>query len=114
MSYHLQSVQLEIQVETLSNSLFQILRSSKYLNNWSLCGFQITTELLQKFSIGILGFCNSVCFSLAGKMSILGILTFYKNHNFWLSGWAVLNFWRFQPQIVLKLFLFPDIFKQLI
>ena len=26
-------------------------------------------------------------------------------------GWTVLNFWRFQPQIVLKLFLFFNFFE---
>ena len=39
---------------------------------------------------------------------------FNKNQEFSAEAGLFLIFWRFQPQIVLKLFLFPDISKQLI
>ena len=50
----------------------------------------------------------SVCFLCENEY------TFFLNKNQKLSDEAglFLIFWRFQPQIVLKLFLFPDISKQ--
>ena len=50
---------------------------------------------------------------IQSKMNILYcVYAFFKirTSNFRLS-WLFLNFWRFQPRVVLKLFLFPDIFK---
>ena len=66
------------------------------------------------FSLHLIIFCpilkGKAC--LTASFSFTRTLLFYKNQQLSAQAGLFLIFWRIQPRIVLKLFLFPDIFKQ--